>query len=358
VQRRNTDPDPIGRDLAAKLFERIRGATPRLADRAQVTVIIPAWLRDAQDLVWLEEALDSVLAQTMPCKAVIVENGSRYFADLSGRVSVIHSDQGLSAARNAGIRYSDTEFFFPLDCNDWLPEDALEILLKKYPGQGFVYGSTMLFRNERGEGDQHLYEAQPYDFQEVMKMVYFPNGALQRKADWETVGGYREDLPFLEDWDYWLTAGERGICGTAIPETTYWYRQHAGIVVTHKHSPQWEEVKRRIQALHRDIYKGRYPEMCCGNKENRVPFVAPVQAALAPGADGMQLIEYVGGNAGTMTFYGPITGTRYKAGGVILKLYVDVRDAITGSKKQPGFLEMQDHGNAIFRAVVEEPEPA
>jgi len=328
------------------------------SSKSLVTVIIPAYLKSEQDLIWLEEALESVLAQTVHCRAIIVENGSSYFGDLSGRVSIIHSVKGLSAARNAGIRACETEFFFPLDCNDWLPENALEILLGKYPGSGFVYGSTMLFRHERGDGDQHLYDAKPYDFLEVMKMVYFPNGALQKKADWETIGGYREDLPFLEDWDYWMTAGERGICGTAIPDTVYWYRQHAGIVVTHKNSKEWDEVKRLIQSYHRDIYKGRYPEMCCGNKDLRVPFVAPTQGALAPGADGMILIEYVGGNAGTMTFRGPVSGARYKAGGVIKKLYIDQRDAVTGKKKEPGFLEMNDHGSALFVQVAEELVPA
>jgi hypothetical protein len=59
-----------------------------------------------------------------------------------------------------------------------------------------------------------------------------------------------------------------------------------------------------------------------------------------------------------MTFYGPISGTRYKAGGVILKLYIDSRDAITGLKKQPGFLEMQEHGKFLFKLATEELEPA
>ena len=93
--------------------------------------------------------------------------------------------------------------------------------------------------------------------------------------------------------------------------------------------------------------------MCCGNKENRVAFIAPTQGDLAPGADGMVLIEYIGGNAGKMTFYGPISGVRYVAGGVITRLYIDQRDAITGIRNQPGFLEMQDHGKALFRAVEE-----
>lgn len=348
-----------GNNLAAKLFERIRGATSRMDGKPKVTVIIPAFLRNAQDIIWLEEAIDSVLDQTVALKAIIVENGSSVFPNLSGRISIIHSDMGLSKARNAGISLCDTEFFFPLDCNDWIPENALEILLAKYPGKGFVYGSTMLFRHERGAGDQQFYEAKAYDFKEVMKMVYFPNGALQRKADWETIGGYREDLPFLEDWDYWMTAGERGICGTAIPDLIYWYRQHTGIVVTHKHTPEWDEIRKKIQSFHRDIYKGRFPPMCCGNKDNLVPFIPPsIIAPNAPGAEGFVLIEYVGGNTGSMRFWGPVSGTRYTAGGEYKRIYIDQRDAVTGIRNKLGLLELQDHGKPLFVQVVEEPTPA
>jgi glycosyltransferase involved in cell wall biosynthesis len=323
---------------------------------AQVTVVIPSLLRTAQDLAWLDEALESVLDQTVPVEIIIAENGSEYFKDISGRVSIIHSDIGLSKARNAGISLVTTEFFFPLDCNDWMPENALEISLKKYPGEGFVYGSTMLFRYERGIGDQHLYDARPYDFREVMKMVYFTNGTLQKKADWETIGGYREDLPFLEDYDYWLTAGEKGICGTAISDVTYWYRQHTGMVASQKNTTEWEDMKMRIQSFHRDTFKGRFTPMCCGNKNQpSTPWVPPAQGALPPGAEGMVLIEYIGGNAGTMTFYGPVTNTRYRAGGVTKRLYIDSNDAYTYQKKTPGLLELSDHGTPIFKLVEEVP---
>lgn len=327
-------------------------------ESAQVTVVIPSFLKTAQDLAWLLEALESVFDQTVPTKIIIVENGSEYFKDIEGRVSIIHSEQGLSKARNAGISKVTTEFFFPLDCNDWLPDNSLEVSLKKYPGEGFVYGSTMLFRHERNMGDQHLYKAQPYNFREVMKMVYFTNGTLQKKSDWETIGGYREDLPFLEDYDYWITAGEKGICGTAIADVTYWYRQHTGMVVSQKNTTAWEDMKLKIQSFHRDTFKGRFTHMCCGNPtQNVVPWVAPSQGELPPGAEGMILIEYIGGNAGSMSFYGPVSGARYRAGGITTKIYIDARDASTGSKKKPGLLEIADHGAPIFR-LVSEPQPA
>lgn len=313
-------------------------------------------MRDEQDAAWLLEAVESVLAQTVSAKLIIVENGSAYFENLSGpAVSIIHSDKGLSKARNTGIRQSTTEFFFPLDANDWLPPNALQTAFEKKPDKGFLYGSTMLFRDARGMGDQHLYQAKPYDFREIMKMVYFPNGALQRKADWEKAGGYRESLLILEDWDYWLTSGEMGICGTAIPDVLYWYRQHSGMVATTNKSPEWESTKKVIQSLHQNIYKGVFPTMCCGNKANaQTPYVAPSIAALMPGSDGMILVEYVGGNSGKMPWYGAVTKQRYIVGGSQKQFYIDASDALTGSRTNPGFLEIVDHGTPLFRQVVEE----
>lgn len=327
--------------------------------QATVTVIVPAWLRDAQDIAWLDEALESVFSQTVFCKCVVIENGSEFLPDISGPLfSIIHSEKGLSKARNAGVKASTTELFFPLDANDWLPPDALEVAVKKMPAKGFLYGATMLFHGERGSGDQHFYEAKPYDFQEVLKMVYFPNGALQRKADWEKIGGWRESLPFLEDWDYWITAGELGICGTPIQDTLYWYRQHGGIVQTHTHTPQWEETKKLIQSYHSNVYKGVYPPMCCGNKppvksSTSASFSgqSAQSAPVTPGAAGMVLIEYIGGNVGKMSFYGAVTKTRYVFGGSQRQGYIDAADEATGIRLNPGFLELSDHGAAIFRRV-------
>jgi hypothetical protein len=148
---------------------------------------------------------------------------------------------------------------------------------------------------------------------------------------------------------------ELGICGTAIPDVLYWYRQHSGIVATHNHTKDWEDVKRLIQSYHKQIYKGVFPPMCCGNKTQAAVTWAPTVTSLVPGGDGMMLIEYIGGNAGKMPWYGAVTKTRYVVGGAQKQLYIDVRDAITGSRNEPGFLEVMDHGSPLFRQVIEEP---
>jgi hypothetical protein len=92
--------------------------------------------------------------------------------------------------------------------------------------------------------------------------------------------------------------------------------------------------------------------MCCGNKTKAAvtppAYNAGAQPPLVPGADGMLLIEYVGGNAGKMSFYGAITKTRYVAGGSLKKIFIDVADAVTGIRANPGLLELADHGAPIF----------
>ena len=336
----------------------ISGAVPEPDTRVDVTIIIPARLRTDEDIKWLKEALDSVEAQTVKCDCIIVLNGCTvtYPYSTPHNFKFIASAEGLSVARNKGVAECRTPFFFPLDANDWLPPNAIETALLHMPEKGFVYGSTMLFRGERNTGDQHLYYAKEYDFGELMQFVYFPNGALQRKSDWERIGGWREDLPFLEDWDYWLTAGELGICGTAIQNVLYWYRQHDGLVSTNKNTVEWEKVKLRIKQLHSGIYKGEFPMACCGGKAKTTKQSTPVTyRASAPiaGTDGLVLIKYVGSNVGTMTWFGAVTGTHYEAGGNKPEIYVDTRDAYTGIQKNPGFLELVSHGKHIFEEVKE-----
>lgn len=324
---------------------------------------MPAFLRDQQDMDWMVEAVKSVLDQTYYCRLIIIENGSEYLPDMVHEdpektlpISIIHCQKGLSRARNSGIRKSNTEYFFPLDCNDFIVPNAINTLQKKMPEKGFVYGATVIFRGDPAGNDKVYYPAKPYIFQELMKMVYFPNGALQRKKDWEAAGGYRESLVMLEDWDYWLTSGERGICGTAIPDEIYWYRRHDGITSNNK-SPEWMQTMSLIRSYHTQIYKGAYPPMCCGNRVRvEVPWTPPAQILQQPGADGMILIEYVGKNAGSSSWYGPVSHIRYVAGGSKKKIYIDPRDAYTGNRKNLGLLELVEHGEAVFVEAV--PEPA
>lgn len=108
---------------------------------------------------------------------------------------------------------------------------------------------------------------------------------------------------------------------------------------------------------------------CCGGSGKNTSIKttsAKIATQSLPGAqDGMVLIEYIGTSMGAQTWYGPVSGARYPFG--LTRKYgnVDVRDLRTGSARKPGFLELRENGQDIFKiftppkqvAQVEVPEP-
>ena len=106
----------------------VRAASPA---PAKVSVIIPIY--NMQD--YLRQCLDSVLAQNLDdIEIICVDDGSTDataailygYAVRDGRVKVItQKNQGVSAARNAGLRMATGEFVYFVDPDDWLPSNAV-----------------------------------------------------------------------------------------------------------------------------------------------------------------------------------------------------------------------------------------
>lgn len=104
----------------------------------KVSVVIPVY----NVKPYLERCVDSVLRQTYKdLEIILVDDGS---TDGSGelcddiatqdqRIQVIHQkNQGLSGARNTGIRHAQGDFLIFMDSDDeWLLDDGLEKLLQK-----------------------------------------------------------------------------------------------------------------------------------------------------------------------------------------------------------------------------------
>ena len=321
-----------------------------------VSIIIPVKLRNPQELIWFEVALESLLKQDHPLHVVIVNDHSvispapviSKFADTFKAMYVIDlkNKTGLAAARNAGVELSNTRHFFPLDADDWLADHAIDLVMAesaKTKFEGFTYGSTVLWR-----GDIEItYKAHPYDFAELMQHVYWPNGCLQLKSNWEKIGGWDETLQAYEDWDYWLRSGEAGICGTHIPDVLYYYRNNPnGITATLRGDTRKAEAARQaVHLRHESIYKGAFPMGCCGSHRviNPTPgeLLARKSAVPLVGAAGFVLIQYTGNNAAKVPYYGSVTRTRYVFSSGSRLSYVDARDV-------PGLLDTRIGQVPIF----------
>lgn len=100
-----------------------------------ISVIIPVY--NVED--YLDRCIKSILSQTFRnFEIIIIDDGSpdkcpeicEKWAVKDERIVVIHQkNQGLSAARNLGIRNAKGEFLTFVDSDDWISENMLEVLL-------------------------------------------------------------------------------------------------------------------------------------------------------------------------------------------------------------------------------------
>src|SRR6266480_1367400 len=116
-------------------------------DRPLVSVVIPCY----NQAHFLGEAIESVMAQTYPhFEVVVVDDGSTdniaaVVARYPGVRCFQQGNQGLSAARNTGLRHSIGECLVFLDADDRLMPRAIEVglaSLRDHPECAFVYGRS------------------------------------------------------------------------------------------------------------------------------------------------------------------------------------------------------------------------
>jgi len=114
-----------------------------------VSIIIPAY----NVAGYIEVCLDSILSQTYTdFEVIVVDDGSTDatghitdgYASLDDRVKVIHlSNQGVSAARNAGIQAAAGMFFLFFDGDDFIEPGTLADLVAEIRDKGadvLIYG--------------------------------------------------------------------------------------------------------------------------------------------------------------------------------------------------------------------------
>lgn len=102
-----------------------------------VSVIIPVYKTEK----FLKRCLDSILAQTYrDFEAILIDDGSPdrcgticdAYAAKDKRLRVIHqTNQGLSAARNAGLNICRGEYIAFVDSDDYVAPEFLQVTIEK-----------------------------------------------------------------------------------------------------------------------------------------------------------------------------------------------------------------------------------
>lgn len=219
----------------------------------KVSVIMPCF----NDGMYIEEAIDSVLAQTYKnIEIIIIDDGSddQRTIEILDRINnpairILHSKRLRPAgARNYGITEATGKYILPVDSDDRIEptyvEKAVEIL-EKNKQMGVVYCYADLFGEKSGR-----WELPDYSFDTMLLDNVVFVTALFYKEDWEKVGGFNTKMKAgMEDYDFWLSLLEMGRDIYQIPEILFHYR-----IKPVSRTTQFQDSCVSKQETYRDIY--------------------------------------------------------------------------------------------------------
>lgn len=122
-----------------------------------ISIIIPVY----NVASYLPKCIDSVLTQSCTdFEAIFVNDGStddslsilEEYSSLDLRIKVVSQENGgLSAARNTGLNLAQGDYVFFLDSDDWIEQNALEILASSIDGQDMICFNGRRYIEDTGE---------------------------------------------------------------------------------------------------------------------------------------------------------------------------------------------------------------
>jgi glycosyltransferase involved in cell wall biosynthesis len=201
------------------------------ADQPEVAIVVPCH----GYAHFLRDAVASAAAQTWPrLRIVIVDDGSpddtaavaqqlrREFP--ARRIDLVQqANQGLAAARNAGVRHTDAPLILPLDADDRLAPTAVERLVAALVAAGADVATPDA---ETFGLEQRRLRTRPVTRRRLVANNCLVYASLYRRSLFDRIGGYRSAAPGYEDWDFWLSALELGARFVHVPEVLFHYRKH------------------------------------------------------------------------------------------------------------------------------------
>lgn len=224
-----------------------------------VSIIVPSYNQGQ----FLCDALDSVLAQTYAnWECVIINDGSEdnteevalSYCQQDLRFHYIEQpNQGVSVARNNGIKASQGEFILPLDGDDILASTFLMKAVDCMMGNSqlsLVYSRVGTFDKESEE-----IVFPEYKYEDFIWTNCIVNTAMFRRVDYDKTIGYNPNMKDgLEDWDFWLSLLSEKSQVCRIEEILFFYRFREGSRSTK--SVDFQQIlMTQIYHNHAEIYR-------------------------------------------------------------------------------------------------------
>lgn len=194
-----------------------------------VSIIVPCY-NQAQ---YLDEAIQSVLDQTyFNWECIIVNDGStdntenvaKNWAVKEKRIIYLNKKNGgLSCARNFGINYATGVFILPLDADDKIANNYVDLAIQSFQADDslkLVYSKAEKFGDETG-----MWYLPPFSLYNLSTNNMIFCSTFFRRQDWAVVGGYDEKMIYgLEDWEFWIAILKKGGEVKCLNEVCFYYR--------------------------------------------------------------------------------------------------------------------------------------
>ncbi|OBS53889.1 hypothetical protein A8B73_03735 [Methylosinus sp. 3S-1] len=193
-------------------------SSPAAAQDDAVAVIVPCY--DSADT--LAETLESVLAQEGPLEIIVVDDGSRdeslaVARRFEPRVRVVSGpNRGASAARNRGVDETQSPWILFLDADDLIEPGTLSRRLEtaRASGADVIVCDWREFSGQPAEGVTRSLDwtAIRRDAEHAIAAGAWATTAaiLYRRALVERIGGFRADLPVIQDARFFFDAAAAG----------------------------------------------------------------------------------------------------------------------------------------------------
>jgi glycosyltransferase involved in cell wall biosynthesis len=215
-----------------------------------VSAVIP--VRDGER--YLAEAIESVLAQTYPCRqVVVVDNGSSdrsaEIAESYGPPVFVRSEprRGIGPARNAGLDAATGDFIGFLDHDDtWEPRKNEWQLaaFEREPPPDLVFGHVRQFIS----ADLDPAKAARLRLPEGTQPGLHLGSMLAPRRVWDLVGPWESDWELADGLAWFVRARELGLGEVTIPELVGRRRIHGSNQSIARHEVRGGEYARLLKA--------------------------------------------------------------------------------------------------------------
>lgn len=303
--------------------------------RPLVSVIIPVGVGHVK---WLPRALNSLVGQKFRDWEVVVvdDTGGEFDAEQKSftaypfiRLVKTPGKKGAGYARNRGLEAAKGQLCLFLDADDYLLSDALYQMVEKYSTSGGRYVYTDWFDARKNSHSCNEYNQHEFMLQHGVTVLMTTADALSLMFD--------ESLETWEEWDFFIRAAIRGICGVRLNaplfvyDTTTSTRRVLAIFGNGK-TALGDKIESKLKRKYLKYFQGeeKMSGCCGGSTAKKVTIIAgnalENTGALITNPDtGAVRMEFIGENSGAITFPGKRgSGRIYRGGNNITNKYADV----------------------------------